>query len=62
MGSELYKTAAPRLKKMKKLGETEYKAFMKRAAQTYGKAKKLSAQEITALTKEVQGSWKNLTA
>lgn len=60
MAADVYKTAAPKLKKMKKIGEAEYKAFMSNAAKTYGKAKKLSEKEIAALSKEAQDSWKHL--
>lgn len=61
MAADIYKRAAPKLKKMKKLGEAEYKAFMDSAAKTYGKAKKLSEKEIAALRKEARGSWKHLS-
>lgn len=58
--AELYKQAAPQLKKMTKMGEAEYKAVMRKAAAAYSKARKLSAAESKMLQKEAEASWKSL--
>ena len=42
------------------MGEKEYQAAVKKAMATYSKAKKLSAEEMAALTKEALASWKEL--
>ncbi len=51
---------APQAKKMKKMGEAEYKAFISSAMERYGKDKKLSKTEAMRLAKEAQASWKHL--
>ena len=55
--AELYKMAAPQLKKMTKMGEAEYKAAMRKATATYSKARKLSFKEAKMLEKEAMASW-----
>lgn len=55
--AELYKMAAPQLKKMEKVGEAEYKAVMRKVASTYSKARKLSLKEAKSLEKEALASW-----
>ena len=49
--AEFYRHLAPELKKVKKMGEKEYQAAVKKAMATYSKAKKLSADEMAALMK-----------
>lgn len=58
--AELYKMAAPQLKKMTKMGEAEYKVVMRKAAAAYSKARKLSAAEAKMLQKEAEASWKSV--
>ena len=55
-----YQYLSPQLKKAKKMGEDEYKAFVAAAVQRYNKDKKLSEKEVQKLTKETQSSWKHL--
>lgn len=57
---EIYKMAAPQLKKLKNMGEAEYKAAMASAVAVYSKAKKLSTAEARMLQKEAEASWKTL--
>jgi len=57
---KFYAHIAPKLKKMKKLGEKEYFAFVEKAAEGYGKAKKLSVAETKELLKEAKKTWKHL--
>lgn len=58
--AEFYKQLAPQLKRMKKMGEKEYQMAVKKTMANYGKAKRLSAKEVLALTKEAHASWKEL--
>ena len=59
--ADFYKYIAPKVKKMKQMGEKEYKEFMKGAALQYGKAKKLSADMTGELVKEAQKTWKHFS-
>jgi len=55
-----YAYVAPKLKKIKKLGEKEYIAFVENAANNYSKAKKFSAAETKLLLAEARKTWKHL--
>ncbi|MCX6761065.1 MAG: YtxH domain-containing protein [Candidatus Nealsonbacteria bacterium] len=57
---EFYAYIAPKLKKIKKLGEKEYIAFVETAAKNYSKAKKFSAVETKILLAEAKKAWKHL--
>ena len=61
VSAEFYKYISPKLKKMKKMGEKEYKEFMKQAVSQYIKTKKISGTMAEDLIKEVQQSWKHLS-
>lgn len=54
---DFYAYIAPKVKKMKKMGEKEYKEFMKNAVLQYSKAKKISEDVTKDLIKEAQKSW-----
>lgn len=56
--ADFYKLVASKIKKIKKMTEKEYGNFIEQAAETYGKAKQLSAEEKTALVKTARDSWK----
>ncbi|MDO8504328.1 MAG: YtxH domain-containing protein [Candidatus Liptonbacteria bacterium] len=58
--AEFYAHLAPKLKKIKTMGEAEYKVLVKNALSAYGKAKKLSSQEEKAILSEAHKSWKHL--
>lgn len=58
--AEFYAHLSPRIKKMKKIGEKEYGKFVKNAAKSYGKAKRLSSKQQKALITEAQRTWKHL--
>jgi gas vesicle protein len=58
--ADFYKYAAPRMKKMKKMGKKEYEIFMKNAVMQYGKAKKMSEAGMKELLREVQKSWSHI--
>ncbi len=58
--AEFYKSVSPKLKKMKKMGEKEYKLFMKNAAAQYARAKKMTEKEAAELMKDAQSSWSHL--
>jgi len=59
--ADFYKKVSPKLKKIKKLGEKEYKMFMKGAAEQYSKTKKISEEMATQLIKDAQQSWKHFS-
>ena len=59
--ADFYAYIAPKIKKMKKMGEKEYKAFMKSAVEQYAKTKKMSEQMAKELIKETQQSWKHFS-
>ncbi len=55
--ADFYEYLAPKLKKMKKMGEADYKIFVENAAKAYGKSKKLSAEESKILMDMAHKSW-----
>ena len=55
--ADFYEYIAPKLKKIKKMSEAEYKEFMRISAQKYGELKKLSEDKISELVQEAQKSW-----
>jgi gas vesicle protein len=59
--ADFYKYISPKVKKIEKLGEKEYKEFMKNAAGQYAKTKKLSEDMAKQLIKESQQSWKHFS-
>jgi len=59
--ADFYKYISPKVKKIQKMGEKEYKEFMKNAAGQYAKSKKMSEDMAKQLMKEVQQSWKHFS-
>jgi gas vesicle protein len=59
--ADFYKDISPKVKKIEKMGEKEYKQFMKKAAVQYVKTKKISAKMAKQLIKETQQSWKHFS-
>jgi gas vesicle protein len=59
--ADFYKYISPKVKKIKKMGEKEYKEFMKNAAGQYAKTKKISEEMAKQLIKESQQSWKHFS-
>ena len=59
--ADFYKYISPKLKKAEKMGEKEYKEFMKNSAMQYAKTKKISEGMAKQLVKEVQQSWKHFS-
>ena len=59
--ADFYKYISPKVKKIKKMGEKEYKEFMKNTAVQYAKTKKLSEDMAKQLIKESQQSWKHFS-
>ena len=55
-----YAHLAPRLKKAKRMGEREYRVFVKEAARNYSKARRLSAHEERAIVAHAHKSWRHL--
>jgi len=60
--ADFYKSISPKVKKIKKMGEKEYKEFMKNAAEQYVKTKKISENMANQLIKEAQQSWQHFLA
>ena len=56
--ADFYKYISPKVKKIEKMGEKEYKEFMKNAAMQYAKTKKISGDMAQQLIKDAQQSWK----
>jgi gas vesicle protein len=59
--ADFYKYIIPKVKKIEKMGEKEYKEFMKNAVGQYSKAKKISEDVAKELVKETQKSWHYFT-
>ena len=59
--ADFYKYISPKVKKVKKMGEREYKLFMKSAAEQYVKTKKISEDMAKQLIKDSQQSWKHFS-
>ena len=59
--ADFYKYISPKVKKIEKMGEKEYKLFMKGAAEQYTKTKKVSEVMTKQLIKEAQQSWKHFS-
>ncbi len=57
--ADFYAYIAPKVKKMEKMGEAEYRAFMKDAVVKFGKARKMSEKKVMELAGEVEKSWKH---
>jgi len=60
--ADFFKSISPKVKKIEKMGEKEYKLFMKKAAVQYVKTKKISAKMAKQLVKETQQSWKHFSS
>ena len=61
MVADFYKFISPKIKKIEKMGEKEYKEFMKNATAQYAKTKKISEEMANDLAKNVQQSWKHFS-
>ena len=59
--ADFYKSISPKIKKIEKMGEKEYKLFMKNAAEQYAKTKKISEDVAKDLVKDAQQSWKHFS-
>jgi len=57
LSGDFYRYIAPRMKKLKAVGEKEYNAFMAEGAKKYSKARKLSLEEEKILAGEAKRSW-----
>jgi len=59
--ADFYKSVSSKVKKIGKMGEKEYKIFMKDAAEKYVKTKKISEDIAKDLVKDAQQSWKHFS-
>jgi len=58
--TDFYQTIAPKLKKMKEVGEQEYKLFINKALTDYNKDGKFDKKDLKNLAKQAHASWKHL--
>lgn len=58
--AKFYKHLAPQLKKIRNMGEREFKAFTKKALKTYSATHKLSRAEEKAIAQDLKKTWKKL--
>ncbi len=58
--AKFYKHLSPQLKKIRQMGEREFKDFVKGALKTYSAAHKLTRAEEKAIGQEIQKTWKQL--
>lgn len=58
--ADFYKTITPKLKKMKEVGEKEYKTFIDKALADYNKDGKFDKEDLKKLATEAHKSWKHL--
>jgi gas vesicle protein len=59
--ADFYKYISPKIKKIEKMGEKEYKSFMKGTAEQYIKTRKISGVIGKDLIKDAQLSWKHFS-
>ena len=59
--ADFYKYISSKVKKIEKMGEEEYKGFMKSVAEQYIKAKKIPEDMAKQLMKTAQQSWKHFS-
>lgn len=57
LSGNFYHYIAPRIKKLERMGEAEYHAFVAEGIKKYAKAKRLSLAEEKVLAKEARRSW-----
>ncbi len=60
LSADFYRYISPQIKKVKKMGEAEYKKFVEEAMKKYSKSKKLTELEAKKLVKDAHGAWKHL--
>jgi gas vesicle protein len=60
LSADFYRYMAPQIKKVKKMGEAEYKKFVAEAMKRYSKDRKLSQAEARHVVKEASAAWKHL--
>lgn len=57
LSGDFYNYLAPQVKKLKKVGEAQYGAFVDEGVKHYARAKRLSIEEQKILAKEAKKSW-----
>ena len=58
--AEFYRYLAPQLKKVKAMGEKEYKLLVGKALASYNKNKKFSRKDLENIKKEAHAFWKHM--
>jgi len=57
LSGDFYNYIAPQVKKLKQIGEAQYKAFVDEGVEKYAKSKRLTLAEKKILAKEAKRSW-----
>jgi gas vesicle protein len=60
LSGEFYRYIAPQLKKMRQVGEVEYRALIARSVDNFVKTKKVSISEGKILAQEARRSWSHI--
>lgn len=60
ISADFYRKVAPRVKKLRKVGEKQLHAFAAKSVRQYARAKRLSAAEERALMAEAKRSWRHV--
>jgi len=58
--ADFYQSITPKLKKMKAVGEKEYKDFINKAVADYNKDGKFSKEDLKKLANQAKNSWKHI--
>lgn len=59
--ADFYKYISPKIRKIEKMGENQYKEFMKKSVEQYAKAKKISQDMTSRLMEGAQQSWQHFS-
>ncbi|MCR4328906.1 MAG: YtxH domain-containing protein [Patescibacteria group bacterium] len=57
LSGDFYRYLAPQIKRLKKVSETQYHAFVTEGVKKYADAKKLSLAEVKIIASEAKRSW-----
>jgi len=60
LSADFYRYMAPKIKKVRRMGEAEYKKFVAEAMARYAKDKRLSQSEVQHLVRNAHAAWKHL--
>ena len=58
--AHFYHSIVPQIKKLKRVGDAEYKSLVEKALHAYSKAKDLAPADIQELKKTAESHWKEI--